>query len=402
MTLHEAVDKHGSKRAAAKALGIPWTSFRRQYKAEKNTVPASCVVCKDTGTVSRIESCYGFPAETVIEPCVCKPTAKSSIEQQVTDAGFSMDDVSSAWIKSKEHSVQVKKRPQTAVELTPGFVSLLDSVRKHVVRKSECRSADSMLIVSLCDTHFGKRAWRKEAGEDYDAEIASAIYRQAVSDALAYFNPTRIKKIVVPIGHDLLHVDNLRSETTAGTRVDSTDTRFHKVFDMAVAAVVAAVEDCASIADVYVPVVPGNHDENCSVLLSKVVKQYFKDDPRVTVDDSEICRKYLHWGCNLICMTHRFAKPDAAPNILATEAPWEWGMSTCREVHTGHFHTRRATAYRPYYETHGVVVRVLPSLSATDTWHHTQGYIGSLRAAESYLYSEETGIIGSHLAKVRC
>lgn len=422
MTLHEAVDKHGSKRAAAKALGIPWTTFRRQYKDEVYLEAGAgpvCQYCNDTGKVVEIESVYGFPAEKVEKVCpACteaaavsnldvffsepaEVSAKSTIEQHVRDAGFSMDDVASAWLKSKEHSVQVKKRPQP-VTLTNEFVATLEKARTRVVRAAQHESADCMLVVSLHDAHFGKLSYLKEAGHNYDPDITASIYREAVWDALKFFNPTRIKQIVFPIGSDLLHVDNMQGTTTAGTPVESVDTRFQRVFDIAMAAVISALEDCVSVADVYAPVVPGNHDYCSSILLAKAVKQYFKDDPRLVVDDDEISRKFYHWGKNLICFSHRFTKLDRAPIIMATEAPEQWAQSITREIHTGHLHTQRAKEHYNYYESAGVVVRILPSLSATDRWHFDSGFIGSTRAAESHLYSFTEGYIGSHLSRVRC
>jgi len=371
MTLHEAVEKHGSKRAAAKALGIPWTSFRRQYKAEKGLVPVST-----------------------------PQIAKSSIEQQVIDAGFSMEDVSSAWIKSKEHSVQVKKRAQ-AVTLTDGFVESLEKARTHVVSRPQHESADCMLVVSLHDAHFAKLSYNRETGANYDLKIAATLYREAVWDALKFFNPARIKHIVFPIGSDLLHTDNMQGTTTSGTPVEATDNRFHHVFDTAMAAVIAGLEDCISIADVYAPVVPGNHDYCSSILLAKAVKQYFKGDSRIVIDDDEISRKYYHWGRNLLCFSHRFTKLDKAPVIMATEAPQQWANSVTREVMTGHTHRQHASQYSHYTEISGVIVRVLPSLSATDRWHYDNGFIGNLRAAESHLYSETEGYIGSHISKAR-
>lgn len=389
MTYQEAIDKYGSTRKAAKALGIPRTTLQRKLKKEK----------RDEAAIKSLEP-VGESGQSGVRGL--PPAPVGTFESECEKLGIDPSEATRAWLKTDVGTIQVdRKKSAKSMELSADFVAILDQARKHVVREAECRSADSMLVISICDSHVGKLAWAKEAGENYDPAIASAIYRQAVSDALTFFNPSRVKRIVMPVGHDILHVDNLRSETTSGTRVDSVDTRFAKIFDIAVAAVIAGIEDAVRVADVFVPVVSGNHDENCSVLLTKVVKQYFKDDPRVTVDDSEIGRKYLHWGCNLLCMTHRFTNWSTAPNVMATEAPVEWGLTTSREILTGHLHTRKATSYQSYYETHGVVVRVLPSLSATDAWHHKNGFIGNLRAAESHLYSEESGIIGSHLSKVR-
>jgi hypothetical protein len=53
-------------------------------------------------------------------------------------------------------------------------------------------------------------------------------------------------------------------------------------------------------------------------------------------------------------------------------------------------------------DTFGSVrVRVLPSLSGTDAWHYRKGYVGSMRAAEAYLWSYDDGYAGHFSASAR-
>ena len=377
-SIRAAIQEYGSIRAASRGLGIPRTTLRRYIEKDKLY----------TEKPKNLESESPRTSDALTDVCEAM-----NIKQ---------GEVRGAWLKTEEASVWVRRDPTKSVEeLSPDFVALLDSARRHVVRPAESVTADSMLFVSLHDAHFGRLSFFKEAGDNYDPGIAATIYKQAVADSLSFFNPTRIKKIIFPIGSDLLHTDNLRSETTSGTRVDSVDTRIHNVFDIAVSAVIAAIEDCLTVADVDVIWIPGNHDELLSGMLAKVIKQYFRFDNRVNVDDVEVSRKVVHWGTNLIMISHRFNKPQNAPLTLATEYPREWGMTTCREIHHGHWHTQKSTQFSPYFEVSGVIVRCLPSLCSADKWHFDNQFTENVRAAESHLYSEETGYIGSHLARIR-
>lgn len=371
MTLHEAVEKYGSKRAAAKALGIPWTSFRRQYKAEKSTQPA-----------------------------VTAATTRSSIEQQVADAGFSMDDVASAWIKSKEHSVQVKKKKGGLPKpLGEHLQKYLEVSRTHTLRGPESVSENCMLVIGLHDFHLGKLTWSQEDGEDYDLDIASAIYRQAVADTLSFFGSPAISKVVLPIGSDFFHSNNFKSETESGTKLDSTDDRMSKVFDCGVASVVAAIDDCLSVADVQVVWIPGNHDRESSWYLSQVLRHRYENNKSVTIDHRDVPRKYIRFGDSLIGMTH---KPNKRlPLTMSIEASKDWCEVNTREWHVGHYHTRREERYMSCNEELGVIQRTLPSLSTCDSWHNSNLFINNLRAAESFLYSYDTGYAGSRVAKVR-
>lgn len=388
MTYQEAVDKHGSVRKAAKALGIPRTTLQRKLKQEK----------RDGVSTEALEP-VGEAGQSGVRGL--QPAPVDAFTAQCDLLGLNPSEVTRGWLRTEAGTIQVdRKKSAKSMELSADFVAILEQARKHVVREAECRSADSMLVVSLHDAHFGRLSFFREAGHNYDPAIAAAVYKQAVSDALAFFGQPRITKIVFPIGSDLLHTDNLASTTTAGTRVDSVDTRLHKVFDVAVAAVISAIEDCLLVADVDVVWIPGNHDELLGGMLAKVIKTYFRFDSRVKVDDREQSRKIIHWNTNLILFSHRFPKPQDAPRLLATEYPVEWGATTSREVHHGHHHTMRGTWYGPYQEVSGVMVRSCPSLASNDKWHYDSAYSGNCRAAESFLYSAESGFIGSHLAKV--
>lgn len=373
----DEVEKYGSVRAASRALGIPRTTLQRALKRERGE---------------------GF--ETLEQDVVKTSDA-------LTDACETMNilqhEVKAGWIKSKEASVYVKREmlPVDVDEAAASIARLLESSRKHNLYQQVSPNADSMLVICPVDAHFGKLSYSGEVRENYDPEITSAIYRQAVADSLTHFNPLRIKRIVLVIGSDQMHAESSHSQTTSGTLVESVDTRYTRVFDIAVAATIAAIEDCALIANTTAIVVPGNHDMLSSCLLAKVVKQYFRNDPRVTVDDDEILRKYVRFGTNLIGLTHKFNKINAAPIVMATERPHDWGETSCREWLTGHLHTTRAESWSPYYELNGVVVRITSSISATDLWHYSNGFCMNRRASESWIYSETDGMYGMHVAKVR-
>lgn len=257
-----------------------------------------------------------------------------------------------------------------------------------------------MACFDLFDVHFGKLAWAPETGNNYDLEIAERLYRTAFRSLVEDVKHYRIAKAVIAVGNDYLHVDNAARQTTAGTPMD-TDGRLHKIVDVATAAKISAIEYLLNHCDeIEVLYVGGNHDRLTSYFVCRETKAYFRNCERVKVDVSPIMRKRIHWGSNLIAFTHGdgLRDPRSLPTVMATEWPNEWAASTTREWHLGHLHTSKRFVTKDMDEAFGVRMRWLSALSGTDAWHYENGYVGNRRAAEVYVYDNETGYKGHFVA----
>jgi hypothetical protein len=254
-----------------------------------------------------------------------------------------------------------------------------------------------MLEVSAFDLHFGKLAWREEAGEDYDISLARSCFEEAVNDLVRKAHGFPLQRILLPIGNDLLQTDNLQGTTTGGTPQD-TDSRYVKAFRAARSALAWAIDRLACEAPVLVIVVPGNHDRLTSFHMGEVLEAQFSADQRVTVDNSPKLRKYVPFGVNLLGFTHGSEEKHAdLPLIMAREEPELWAAAKHYEWHIGHLHKSKETRYTAGDSFNGVRVRILPSLCAADAWHYSKGYVGERRSAEGYLWNFATGYAG-HLA----
>ena len=259
----------------------------------------------------------------------------------------------------------------------------------------------TLLEISLFDAHFGKLAWGPETGTDYDTDIAATVYQNAIDDLLERSKGMRVGKILFPVGSDFFHVNNWQGTTANGTEQDL-DTRFARVFELGTLSVVRAISACRRVAPVEVVWVPGNHDRETSYYLVRVLAAHFRNDAGVRVELSPKVRKYTLHGCNLIGFTHGDQeKHRDLPSIMAAEVPDLWAKATCREFHLGHYHKAKQTVHTTTDEFGGVRVRVLPSLSGTDAWHYRQGYVGTKRAAEAYLWDAKEGYIGHLSTNVR-
>lgn len=274
------------------------------------------------------------------------------------------------------------------------------STRRSNRAKSSSKPCSTLLEISLFDAHFGKLAWGPETGTDYDTDIAATVYQNAIDDLLERSKGMKVGKILFPVGSDFFHVNNWQGTTANGTEQDL-DTRFARVFELGTLSVVRAISACRRVAPVEVVWVPGNHDRETSYYLVRVLAAHYRNDANVRVDLSPKHRKYVAHGVSLIGFTHGDQeKHRDLPSIMAAEVPDLWAKATCREFHLGHYHKAKQTVHTTTDEFGGVRVRVLPSLSGTDAWHYRQGYVGTKRAAEAYLWDAKEGYVG-HLS-VNC
>jgi len=307
------------------------------------------------------------------------------------------DSVETVWLW--QVSVEFRRRVSAAIaEACPAIV---ERMKAHAPRYGKAPAVRKitdphLLEVSLADHHFGKLAWGRETGEDWDLHIAENVWLDAVDDLLAKVGGYPVEKILLPIGHDFFNYDNPRGETAAGTPQDN-DSRPAKVFETGVAACVAAIDRCRELAPVEVVWIPGNHDPTWSFHLVHVLAAWYRLDDRVAVDVSPSPRKYVSYGVNLLGLIHGDMAQQALkqlPALMAVEAPEQWAASTCREIHIGHWHSRKILQTMPLWSFGGVTVRQLPSLTGTDAWHYSQGFVGNPKAADVYLWSKNLGLSG--------
>ena len=81
-------------------------------------------------------------------------------------------------------------------------------------------------------------------------------------------------------------------------------------------------------------------------------------------------------------------KAQELPLLIATEQPEMWSRCKVREVHCGHKHKEMLNEYM------GTKVRFIPSICGNDLWHKTQGYVGTLRCGQAYIWNKNRGLEG--------
>lgn len=297
------------------------------------------------------------------------------------------------WLKRRHH-----EPIQTAVE---NLIRTLPAYRSPQRRTRGPKPDPHLLEICLFDIHFGKYAWHKETGTDFDIHEASAVYQDAVEDILNRSGHLNIDQILLPVGQDFFHFNDASGKTAAGTQMDI-DSRLAKVFEAGQMSVLKAVDLLHRRAPVKIVWVPGNHDPETSYYLCKVLEAWFSKTKDVEVDVGPEFRKFVRYGTVLIGYTHGDEEPwNTLPAIMAGQVPDLWANTTIHEWHVGHIHRKKQTHYLSTDTHTGVIVRAIPSMTGTDAWHYRKGYVHTPRAAEAFLWHKSNGLAGTISVNVR-
>ena len=91
---------------------------------------------------------------------------------------------------------------------------------------------DHLLVINPADIHIGKYAKELETGNGYDCETAVERVLEGIQGLLEKSAGFGIEKVLFCIGNDILHIDNVYNQTTAGTRQD-VDGKWWEHFEVA-------------------------------------------------------------------------------------------------------------------------------------------------------------------------
>jgi hypothetical protein len=307
----------------------------------------------------------------------------NKFEDTLDEAGFAPpNDWEYGWVKTKGASVFVKNdsKKDDFNSLKDGF---LEYVKQHAPKYPKIdRTAVTdahLLVVDPCDIHIGKLADSFETGEEYNSEIAVRRVKEGVQGILSKSAPYNVDKILLILGNDILHVDTPRSTTTSGTPQD-TDGMWYTNFLKAKQVMIEVIEMLMTRADVHCIFNPSNHDFMSGFFLVDSIKSWFSKCEHVTFDADMKHRKYFQYGENIIGTTHGDgAKQADLPLLMAHESGQGW-MAKHKYYYLGHLHHKVSKDYM------GVNVEVMRSASASDGWHHRNGYQHAPKAIEGFLH----------------
>ena len=308
-----AIKKHGSMRAAARALGTNYTSLH------------GCIE-----TLQKRAAMAGYAPQHGLTHDVPNPFLVKGTSTLYDEDG----NQRLQWVKTKLNESQLE-------ELVRAMVTDIAKEVKgtsRLVPPPEVCNEDLLVVYPIGDPHFGMYAWKEEAGHDFDSDIAESLTMAAV-DRLVASAPDAETAILAPLG-DLMHADDSKNRTPISGNTLDVDTRHQRVMLIAKRAIRRAVyRALEKHKKVLVRILQGNHDPHASFAIGMTIAEHFENNPRVTVDLSPAYFWYYRFGKVLIGLTHGDkAKGRDLLGCMATDRSSDWGQTKFRYYYHGHLH----------------------------------------------------------------
>lgn len=266
-------------------------------------------------------------------------------------------------------------------------------------RSAKGEAEDRLVVIPIGDPHIGMLAWAPETGENFDLKIADRELRAALLGLIADA-PEAGECIIGEIG-DCFHAQDNNARTPASGHPLDTDGRFPKVFDVALALFIAAIDAAQTkYRKVRFRAVRGNHDPDAAFMIAAVLRAWYRDVPDVTIENALPWYQYDVFGATLIGWHHGHgAKAEQLAGIMARDRRQDWGATTEGWWITGHIHHRT----KVYIEQFGVTVETLGILPPADAWHAMKGYAAKRMIEAITLHREfgEIGRVGMPISKIR-
>ena len=356
----DAVLKHGTARAAAKALGITQSNVSEKIKLARKKAARN-----------------GYAPEHDMT----RPVPDGFITKGVSTYYDRDGKAAGQWVKSSIDQDRQRELLEQWVESVSA-----DIPRLKPLPAPEVKLNDRLLNMHvITDYHFGMLAWHREGGANWDLAIAEQMLIKAFRHMIQTSPPAE-SCVIAQLG-DFLHFDGLLPVTPASGHVLDADGRFPKIVDVAVRASRAIIDlALQKYKHVHLVWAEGNHDTAGSSKDRVWLAALYENEPRLTIDQSAKPYYVHQFGKTMLGFHHgHLAKPSQLPGIFAAEFAPIWGATEYRYAHCGHLHHKHELRDYP-----GMTVDQHRTLAAKDAYSSRHGY-ASPRSADTITYHCEFG-----------
>ena len=247
---------------------------------------------------------------------------------------------------------------------------------------------DKMLLIGVADLHYGLLA-RDNISEEYNMKIARERFDNIISDVIKRkSNENDVEKVVLLIGNDFLSADNVQGTTSRHFTQQDQETNWYEIIGKATEMLIEEIDKLRFFfPQVEVINVKGNHAEMSTFGIMQTVNAYYKDSVSVKINTDCRFRQYIRYGTNLIGLSHNERVQDVS-KIMAAETGTDFGECKYKVFLMGHLHKLQLLE-----DDYGVDIRRLPSVVGASAWTASQGYCGTNKMSQTFVFDKNKGLI---------
>lgn len=367
----DQVEIYGDAGSASRALNIPSSTFWHRVNTAKMRGIGS--------TQQQLEVKQGNAPEFGLTHTIPQPLIVRGTSTMYDEDG----KIKLQWVKTKLDDQLVQAAMIAAIEAMAVDIPRADPVTRPT------HSVDALCnLYTFTDSHVGMYAWDKEAGDDWDLEIARDTLTKAF-DYLVEASPPAGTGIILNLG-DYMHYDGLSSVTPLHGNLLDADGRFSKMVKVGILILRYIINKALTRHEnIVVIMAEGNHDPASSVWLRHLFTMLYENEPRIKVVNNETPYIVHQHGETMLAFHHgHLSKTTQLPLIFAAQYPKEWGATTKRFCHTGHKHHIDEKEYS------GMRVRQHATLAARDAYAARGGWIAN-REITALTYHKIHGQVAS-------
>lgn len=202
------------------------------------------------------------------------------------------------------------------------------------IKRPNVTRTDIRNFVPLFDVHLSMRIG------SYGTAQAVDRLRTGVADLLERSPPAECT--VILNGGDFTHQNGPDNLTPQSKHPLPVDAEYDDTTDVATDVTADMIETALKRSDhVIYKALKGNHDPHTARILRAALRQRYRNEPRVTIEDTGIDFFAHEWDGNLICGHHgdlRGKKPADFVLGFAAKYAEAWGRTRYRDLWTGHLH----------------------------------------------------------------
>lgn len=281
----------------------------------------------------------------------------------------------------------VKQSISTLIERYEQRLEKMNSL-PPIIKPTLSVSENNLAVFNLCDIHWNKMP-ATGYNNKYLDEFEASLYK-AVVGSIEKSKALGSTKAIIVLGSDFFQTNDARGTTKRGTLVDHV-LPYAQMYESGMVVLANIVKLIASeFPEVEAYYVLANHDETSAWHAVRELKHMFSQTEHLKIHTNFYPYNYITHGSSIIELVHENMKGSRGNTQITNLAREEFGKSRFAYSIGGHLHGRYFAK-----EDGGINVIGSKSPSDSDMWHTINGYLGNDRAIETYIFSEDSGLISN-------